>query len=99
MKMIKSTSITSMNGVTLMSCDSGKSSSSASISPSDAAIVLLRGAQQRARRSLVERPVVEIARQQPPDRSRRAADQIEVAARAAIEEVVDHHGRDRRRET
>ena len=94
MKMISRTSMTSMNGVTLMSCASAKSSSSSSISPSAAAI-----AYSAARAISRPRDAIEIARQQPPDRARAAADQFEIAFGRARKVIVDDDGRDRRDET
>src|SRR5262249_12347085 len=90
MKMMSSTSMTSIKGVTLMSCASPNSSPSPSRSPRTAAIALLRGAHQKP----VARPV-EIARQQPPNRAGAAADIFQVGFGGAREVVVDDHGRDR----
>src|SRR5215470_18369359 len=84
MKIMRRTRTTSINGVTLISWVSPKSSSS-STSVNVTPIVLLRRAAYRPRAHAVE-----IARQLPRDRATRPSHQIEVAFRDAREMVVDH---------
>src|SRR6202048_1225822 len=87
--------MTSMNGVTLISCVSAKSlSSSSSVSAIDAPIALLRRA--RMRRTM---GAIQIARQQSRRGARGAPEQLKVGFRHAREMVVDDDGRDRRGET
>src|SRR5262245_46774845 len=86
MKMIKSTSITSMNGVTLISCVSAKSPSSSNSLPAiETAIALLR----RRAGAAADMGAVEVARQQPRRRARGAVDQLKVALRHPREVIVD----------
>src|SRR4051794_23702007 len=92
MKMMSSTSMTSMNGVTLISCVSPNSSSSRSLS--EAPMALLRGARKHAAVLAIE-----IARQQTADRAGGAADEFEIAPRAAREVIVEDHRRDRRHQS
>src|SRR5262245_27524108 len=93
MKMISSTSITSMNGVTLISWLSAKSPSSSNSLPAiETAIALLR---RCARHRAADMGAVEIARQQPRGRARGAVDQFEIALRHPREVVVDDDRRDR----
>src|SRR5262245_22367769 len=85
MKMIKSTSITSMNGVTLISWVSAKSPSSSNSLPAiETAIALLRRARHRAAMGAIE-----IAREQPRRCARSAAHQFEIALRHPREVIVD----------
>src|SRR5439155_7529831 len=93
MKMIKSTSITSMKGVTLISWVSAKSPSSSNSLPAiETAIALLR----RRARAAADMGAVEIARQQPRRSTRGAVDELKIALRHPREVVVDNDGRDRR---
>src|SRR5215470_1112536 len=90
MKMMSSTRMTSMNGVTLISCVSPKSSSSSTsvnVTPIhySATCALLRGAPDRSRTHTVE-----VARQLPTGRSGRTVDQLEIAFRDAREVIVEH---------
>src|SRR5690606_2538689 len=90
MKMISSTSITSMNGVTLISWFSTRSSFSA-LELRLPAMVLLRC----AGRPLMSRDgtVVEVAADETLHCSRCVAEQELVAGDRARERVVDHDGR------
>src|SRR5436309_4327369 len=96
MKMISSTSMTSMNGVTLISCASANSSSS-SKPPSaiDAPIALLRRARMRAT-GRTDMGAVEVARQQPRGGAGSAAHQLEIGFGHPRKVVVDDHRRNRR---
>src|SRR4051794_23670467 len=87
--MMSSTSMTSMNGVTLISCAS-ENSSSFSMSAMEPATSLLRRARHHAGARAIE-----IARHEPRHRARSSPDEIEIAARGAREMIVDDHGRDR----
>src|SRR3954451_2738946 len=94
MKMIRSTSMTSMNGVTLISCASANSSSSSNPpSAIEAPMALLRRARMRAGTDM---GAVEIARQQPASRARRAAHPFEIGFGHPRKMVVDDDGGDRR---
>src|SRR3954451_19969561 len=94
MKMISSTRMTSMNGVTLISCVSAKSaSSSSSVFAIEKAIALLRRARMGA-----DMGAIEIARQESQGRARRSADQFQVALGDTRKVIVDDHGRDCRGE-
>src|SRR5262245_107922 len=90
-KMISSTSITSMNGVTLISWVSSRSSVPW---PSRIAMTLLRRLRQWEFLGLV---AVEIAAHQPHHFGRRVGERGAVAGDRTREHVVDHDGRDRRR--
>src|SRR4051812_14100079 len=92
MKMINSTSITSINGVTLISWVSAKSpSSSNSLPATETAIALLRRCAPTA-----DMGAVEIARQQPRRHARGAIDELKIALRHPREVIVDDHRRNRR---
>src|SRR5262245_30973132 len=93
MKMISSTSITSMNGVTLISWVSAKSPSSSNSLPAiETAIALLR---RRARhRAAADMGAGEITRQQPRRSARGAVDQVEITLRHAREVGVDDDRRE-----
>src|SRR5262249_38316452 len=98
MKMMSSTRMTSMKGVTLISWVSPKSSSS-STSVKMTPIALLRRAPHRARRDAVE-----VARQLTAGEAGGAVDQLQIAFGDAREVVVDDDRRnggeqpDRRRQ-
>src|SRR5690349_22196298 len=95
MKMISSTSITSMNGVTLISWVSAKSPSSSNSLPAiETDIGLLR-----RRAPATDMGAVEVARQQPRRSARGAVDQFEIALRHTGEVIIDDDGRDRGDET
>src|SRR5262245_4531151 len=87
MKMMSSTSITSMKGVTLISWFSTRSSSPLSRPPAMTARPSLGRTRQFARRHA--HAAVEVARDQPQDFGRRIAQQPLVAADPARELVVD----------
>src|SRR5204863_2339512 len=92
MKMIKSTSITSMNGVTLISWVSAKSPSSSNSLPAiETAIALLR----RRAGAAADMGAVKIARQQPRRRARGTVDELKVALRHPREVIVDDDRGDR----
>src|SRR5262245_26077071 len=88
MKMISSTSITSMNGVTLISWVSAKSPSSSNSLPAiETAIALLR--RRTRHRAAADMGAVEIARQQPRRHARGAVDELKVTLRHPREVIVD----------
>src|SRR5579871_4731947 len=95
MKMISSTSITSMNGVTLISWTSSRSALPWSRRTLMAPPPSLGGGRQRR---AAERAAVEIAAHQPQHLGRGVAELRAVAGDRAREDVVDHHRRDRGRE-
>src|ERR1041384_7776358 len=92
MKMISSTRMTSMNGVTLISCVSPKSSSSLTsvkVTPMARFLPLLRSPAHQARVHAVG-----IARQLPARHAGRAADELQITPGYAREVIVDHDRRD-----
>src|SRR4051812_3012480 len=96
MKMINRTRMTSMNGVTLMSWFSAKSSSSSRpLSASDVPISYPALSLRRTRGG-ADMGAVQIARQQAAGRAGRAVDQFQVVAHHAREMVVDDDRGNRR---
>src|SRR5689334_22754094 len=95
MKMIRSTSMTSMKGVTLISCASANSSSSSNPpSAIEAPIDLLRRARMDDAAGAVK-----VTRQQPRGRARCAAHQFQIRLRLTREVIVDDDRGDRGDET
>src|SRR3954453_15470527 len=88
MKMISSTRITSMNGVTLISWVSAKSSPSC---PRRMAIALLR----RGARNMRRRHALAVAADEPHHQRRAVGEQSAIAADLAREHIVDHDRRNR----
>src|ERR1700761_970783 len=91
MKMIRRTRITSMNGVTLISCDSAKSPSS---SRSDSAIDAPIGYSAARECALPDEETW--VRSRSRDSSRPAAHQLEIAFRHPGKMIVDDDGWNRR---
>ena len=87
MKMMSSTKATSMNGVTLMSAISTRSSPSSE--PSLIATALLRGA---VRGPGLHPVAVEIARQVAEDLGRGVGEQRPISGGGSRKAVEDHHG-------
>src|SRR5690606_38223962 len=88
MKMISSTSMTSMNGVTLISCVSS-SSSPIVWRTLPAMTALLRGRSGPGG----HHAIVEVAADQPLDACRGVGENLPVAGDGAGKDVVDDHGR------
>src|SRR5882762_10358230 len=102
MKTISRTSMTSMNGVTLISWASGNSSSSSTpsksapprLSPTEVPTESLRPACKSA--AII---AIEVARQQTGDRAGRPADEVQIRFRRPHQVVVDDHRWNRGGET
>src|SRR5438105_9950366 len=92
MKMISSTRMTWMKGVTLISWFSAKSSSSRPVSVNDVPIALLR-------RARADMGAIEIARQQSSGCAGRAADQFEIVPHHPGKVIVDDDRGNRRHKT